>query len=282
MVKVLSQAAGTTSQVSRHMDYVSREGELDLETDDGWRLSSPQAGAQLVADWNLYLPAPGSAEAATRGDRRKPRLVHKLVFSMPRGTPPKAVLGAVRAFAREEFGLKHRYVMALHTDEPHPHVHLIVKAVSEEGVRLNIRKQTLRCWRAAFAAHLRARGVDANATERAVRGSTHQNRKTGIYRAAERGESTFLRQRASAFQRAPHEASARERAIKAQLLASRREVEEGWWYLAEVAHRSGLQDVARDITRFIEYLPRVRTDREIQAGRPRKYYFEDLERSRLA
>ena len=35
---------------------------------------------------------------------------------------------------------KHRYAMVLHTDEPHPHVHMVVKAVSEEGVRLNIQK----------------------------------------------------------------------------------------------------------------------------------------------
>ena len=32
---------------------------------------------------------------------------------------------------RDEFGLTHRYAMALHTDEPHPHVHVLVKAVSE-------------------------------------------------------------------------------------------------------------------------------------------------------
>ena len=29
--------------------------------------------------------------------------------------------------------------MVLHTDEPHPHVHMVVKAVSEQGVRMNIR-----------------------------------------------------------------------------------------------------------------------------------------------
>ena len=71
---------------------------------------------------------------------RKGELVHKILFSMPAGTPPKKVLEAVKDFAREEFALKHRYAMVLHTDEPHPHVHMVVKAVSEQGVRLNIRK----------------------------------------------------------------------------------------------------------------------------------------------
>jgi len=49
---------------------------------------------------------------------------------MPAGTPPNKVLAAVKNFAREEFGLKHRYAMVLHTDEPHPHVHMVVKAMS--------------------------------------------------------------------------------------------------------------------------------------------------------
>ncbi|MBL8265036.1 MAG: relaxase/mobilization nuclease domain-containing protein [Steroidobacter sp.] len=40
---------------------------------------------------------------------------------------------AVRGLAREKFGRRHRYAMVLHTDEPHPHVHVVVKAVSEAG-----------------------------------------------------------------------------------------------------------------------------------------------------
>lgn len=82
---------------------------------------------------------------------------------MPAGTPPDKVLGAVRDFAREEFGTTHRYAMVLHTDEPHPHVHVVVKAVNEDGQRLNIRKETLRRWRREFARQLRAWGVAANA-----------------------------------------------------------------------------------------------------------------------
>ncbi|MFO1510205.1 MAG: relaxase/mobilization nuclease domain-containing protein [Steroidobacteraceae bacterium] len=98
-----------------------------------------------------------------------PRLVHKLVFSMPAGTNPESVLSAAQKFCREEFALKHRYVMALHTDEPHPHVHVVLKAVNEQGRRLNIKKATLQEWRAKFAAYLREQGVAANATPRRFR-----------------------------------------------------------------------------------------------------------------
>src|SRR5262249_29769580 len=122
------------------------------------------------------------ADLTPTGRRKPPKLVHKLVFSMPAGTPPAKLLAAVRNFAREEFALQHRYVLALHTDEPHPHVHIVVKAMSEQGVRLNIRNSTLREWRKKFARHLRAQGVAANATERAVRGEGRSNKLDGIYR----------------------------------------------------------------------------------------------------
>jgi type IV secretory pathway VirD2 relaxase len=112
------------------------------------------------------------------------------MLSMPPGTPAKGVLEAARNFAREEFALKHRYALVLHTDEPHPHVHLVVKAVSEQGVRLNIKKATLRAWRHEFARHLRQQGIAANATERAVRGETRVHKADGVYRAMLRGDSS--------------------------------------------------------------------------------------------
>src|SRR5580698_10370129 len=108
---------------------------------------------------------------------------------MPPGTPPLKVLEAVKRFAREEFALQRRYAMVLHTDEPHPHVHVLLKATSEQGRRLNIRKATLRHWRSEFARHLRELGVPANATERYVRGETGRLMPDGIYRASLRGDS---------------------------------------------------------------------------------------------
>ena len=84
----------------------------------------------------------------------------------------------------------------MHTDEADPHVHLVLKAVSEQGVRLNIKKATLRHWRLEFARNLRQLGVEANATERAVRGETRKAKSDGIYRASLRGESTYARAQA--------------------------------------------------------------------------------------
>ena len=53
---------------------------------------------------------------------------------MPRATDPEKVRRAVKSFANEAFALKHRYAMTLHTDQGHPHVHLVVKVMSEQGI----------------------------------------------------------------------------------------------------------------------------------------------------
>ena len=99
----------------------------------------------LREDWDLgVVEHRRRAVLRPQKDRAPPELVHKILFSMPPGAPSKEILAAVKNFAREEFGLKHRNAVVLHTDEPHPHVCMVVKAVSEHGERLNIRKATLR------------------------------------------------------------------------------------------------------------------------------------------
>ncbi len=47
---------------------------------------------------------------------------------MPPGTDPQKVLKAVRKLAMNEGQLKHCYAMALHMDDRHPHVHVVLKA----------------------------------------------------------------------------------------------------------------------------------------------------------
>jgi hypothetical protein len=54
--------------------------------------------------------------------------IHNVILSMPKGTDPAKLLSAGREFAREQFALKHRYALVLHTDPAHPHVHVVVKA----------------------------------------------------------------------------------------------------------------------------------------------------------
>jgi hypothetical protein len=76
----------------------------------------------------------------------------------------------VQKVARESF-TDHRYVMALHSHQANPHVHMVVRAESDVSARrLNPRKADLHRWRTEFAAQLRALGIEASATRQVVRG----------------------------------------------------------------------------------------------------------------
>jgi len=250
VVKVLPRHSNDLKAVGKHIDYIGRRGNLDLEGDDGERLRG-RVGAALLEEWDLDIDAvrrQGGLTAATT--RSPPKLVHKLMFSMPPGTPPQKVLKAVRNFAREEFYGQHRYAMVLHTDEPHPHVHLILKAISEQGVRLNIKKATLRHWRSQFASQLRGLGVAANATERAVRGVRRSALKDGIYRAHARGESTFLARRIES--RLDGRATGESRSTYAmqKSLSTRAEILRSWRLVADLLDKKGENRLALEVSAF--------------------------------
>jgi hypothetical protein len=263
MVKVLSRGGQNLAAVRRHVDYLSRGGRLEIET-DGDRLRGKELQRKLVDDWDLDLEdRRRGSDLTIPNSRRAPKLVHKLLFSMPPGTPPNKVLAAVRDFAREEFALKHRYGMVLHTDEPHPHVHVMVKAVSEDGMRLHIRKATLRTWRQEFARHLREHGVEANATERVIRGKANKSKKDGIYRAALRGASTYMENRFADVMRCLAERCVPIEAGKAKLVDSRQSVERGWRVLAQSLERQGERQLSERVNGFVETMRPPRTEREL-------------------
>jgi hypothetical protein len=136
---------------------------------------------------------------------------------------------------------------------------LVVKAVSEQGVRLNIRKATLRDWRRQFATHLREQGIPANATERAVRGASRVPRTDGVFRSDERDSSTYVQERLNSFVRRDRN---QPEPGRAQLVATRRTVEQGWYAVHDVLEREGYLDVARDIRRFLAQMQPPLTERE--------------------
>lgn len=263
MVKVLSRGGQDLKAVQRHLDYIGRKGEAEIETDEGERLKGRGVEKELLEDWDLDLDSHRRrADLDAASGRAPPKLVHKLMFSMPAGTPPDKVLAAVRAFAREEFALKHRYAMVLHTDEPHPHVHMVVKAVSEQGVRLNIRKATLRHWRSEFARKLRLLGVPANATERAVRGESRGTMKGGIYRASLRSDSRYVERRTQAVASALIAGTPLADSGKATLIRTRQWVERGWRATINLLLADGERAVAMRAKHFVAEMPVARTDAE--------------------
>ena len=268
MVKVLTQGSADLGAVRRHLDYIERKGEVELETDDGRLLFGLDTGDGLLDGWNLELEEGGSrTDLPAEPGKLRPRLVHKLVFSMPAGTPTDRVLAATRNFMREDFALQHRYVMALHTDEPHPHVHVVLKAVSEQGKRLHIRKATLREWREGFARQLCAVGVEANATPRQIRGEVAPRKTDGIYRASRRGESTHMRERARMAARTLAAGRAPVETGKAKLVMTRHEAQRAWNIVGDLLMQQGRPDLSAETRRFAARMPAPVTEREWTAAR---------------
>jgi hypothetical protein len=263
MVKVLSRGGQDSSAVQRHIGYIGRHGDLEIETDEGKALKGPSIGKDLLEEWDLDLDQHRRhAGLAAAHGRQPPKLVHKLMFSMPSGTPPEKLLTAVRNWAREQFALQHSYAMVLHTDEPHPHVHMVVKAVSEQGVRLNIRKDTLRSWRREFARHLRVQGVPANATERAVRGESRSPKTDGMYRASTRAESWRLRDRLQLVLGELAGGGIRVEGGKATLLETRRHVERGWAAASDALATQGDAELASQVRSFVAHMTPPKTEKE--------------------
>ncbi len=264
MVKI-SGGGRSAKAVAAHFKYIGRQ-EFEIETDHGEHIRGQEAQRALIADWELDLDAAESRSLYRSAAGRKPaKLVHNIVLSMPKGAPAAGVLEASRAFAREQFALKHRYALVLHTDQPHPHVHLVVKAVSEQGRRINIRKETLREWRRKFASHLRAQGIAANATERAVRGVTKPHKSDGIYRAMRAGRSSHMRGRAESVAAALHAGNMRVEPGKNRILATRRDVVRHWLGVQEALRAEGREGLADEVGRFVASMPPARTEREWMA-----------------
>jgi hypothetical protein len=266
MVKV-SGGAKSLRGASAHLRYIDRQGRLEIETDQGEGLRGQGTERQLLADWDLDV-LDADARSPYRGvpGRRPAKILHNVVLSMPSGTSPKKLLAASRAFAREQFALEHRYAMVLHTDQDHPHVHLVIKAVSEDGRRLNIRKATLREWRREFARQLRAEGVAANATERAVRGETRKPLRDGIYRAARRSESRHIQQHVERVLKQLKNGGLQAESRKAKLVATREAVVRGWHAVADSLPMSGQGQLAEKTWKFIGSMQPPVTDQERTAG----------------
>ncbi|MEX3844285.1 relaxase/mobilization nuclease domain-containing protein [Paraburkholderia sp. BR10882] len=183
MVKITNKASGAQGMgaVRRHLRYISRNGKVELEDQDGMVVLGREALRDLTHAW--HLGGWGIPEESRR------REVFNVLLSMPPGTNRQAVRDAARAFAAGEFGDGRRYVFAAHDDEAHPHVHLSVQVRGPDGRRLNPRKQDLQRWRERFAGQLRELGVEANATPRHARGETRRYSKQAVVQMMARGET---------------------------------------------------------------------------------------------
>lgn len=276
MVKV-SGGGKNMKHIKAHMDYISRNGEVEIEDENGDLHKGVEAVRDVRDAW-----AKGKIGIPYEGEKRKEAF--NIVLSMPAGTDRQSVKDAARAFAKEQFGSNHQYVFAAHDDEQHPHVHLAVKAVGHNGVRLNPRKGDLQEWRELFAEKLRDQGIEANATPRRARGIVQKAEKQVVrhinhdYAAGKR--KAPARVTASQQQQAQQEAQGerkQENPAQASIEAGRKDVQRAYGQIARELAKGDDDDkrLALDIVKFVQQMPPP-----ISRHEQRVMLLEETERSR--
>ena len=174
MVKVTGGGRGMKA-IAAHFRYISKNGRLEIEDERGQTMRGKDSLREVADDWRF-----GGSLIEDTSTRRE---AFNIMLSMPRGTDPASVQWAAREFAKAEL-VDHKYVMVLHDHQANPHVHISVRTESKHGRRLNPRKTDLHRWRETFAAKLRERGIEAEATRQATRGATRNHPELWQVKAA--------------------------------------------------------------------------------------------------
>jgi type IV secretory pathway VirD2 relaxase len=265
MVKITGFSKGGGA-VKANLDYITRNGKVELEDSKGNTYLGKESVKEFFNNWDDF---------DQQRKNKNQRDTMKMVLSMPAGTDAEALKKAARDFVKKEFSVNHEYAFALHTDDKHPHVHLVVKTLGFDQKRLNPRKADIQHWRESFAEKLNDRGIDAVATPRAIRGKVKKS-EAQILRHIEQEEakrkprvSTVLdAQRKEALSEVKAERNgdktqpnAWDSAIKKQ----QKEVIKNWHDLADELQKQPDQDdkiLAKKIRIFADNLPDVKTRRE--------------------
>ena len=276
--EVMVKITGRTKDVAHlksHLAYITRNGELDAETEQGAALTGRSGLKDLQQRWE--------DDAGLDDKRRRDgSLSINIILSMPAGTDAGSVKDSARAFAIETFGHNHDYVFVQHLDNKHPHVHLTVRSLGHDGKRLNPRKADLQAWRERFAGELRLRGIAAEATPRRTRGRV---------RKADRGAVLAMRKRKitpEVDRLARKEVLSEVRGGRAtkhpwddQIKSRQEAIRRSYLDYAAELQRSGApadRELARQVRQFITDMPAVET-RRVRLIKDLNEYTQDRQRN---
>jgi len=258
MVKVSGNTKGA-GHVQAHLDYISRNGNVEIENERGEVLKGKSAVRSLAKDW--------TQDAGKK--RKNTRETTNIVLSMPPGTEPKGVKKAVRDFAKNQFGGNYQYVMALHTDTESPHVHLTVKNLGYDGRRLHVKKGDPQVWREGFARNLERHGIAAEATPRATRGVVRKGVSQVIKHMRDRGltpatDQAKIRQLVQEITNESKGEPAPARPWENKIKERQTHVRKAWLTAAKDLNQSDQaeeRELATDIAQFVSAMPPLKTER---------------------
>lgn len=169
VIKVTSYGKGF-DKVMGHLQYISREFDLPLETQDKTLLLTREESIDLLASW----------QASYFDNRKNSRDTVHYVFSAPPGTQRGQFKAITREFLSEEYEGEHDYLFVEHDDTEHPHIHAVVCIRSIQGRKLDPRKKYLQTMRKRFAEKCRDNGIMLASSRRFERGISGKSSKSEL------------------------------------------------------------------------------------------------------
>ena len=152
-------------------------------------------------------------------------------------------------------------MIALHTDTKNPHVHLTVKNLGYDQTRLHIPKGKTQEWRESFASHLRQHGVEAEATQRIVRGVTRKGTVGVVKQMLKRQVQPEVIKQKIEEARADKARSAQDSVWRSKIQSRQEKARQDWTNLAEVLEKTDAA-LAEGVRSFVEKMPKIETERE--------------------
>ena len=178
----ISSYSHSAGAVWDRVNYIARDGELEVETPHGEKLTQAEL-EERVEGWRTET-----------GARRREQISMSAVVSFPQGVDQEQATEAARQFFQEAFADNHDYVFAGHTDANNFHVHVVVQSAGHDGKQLRIRRDELQDLRMLYAEKAAEQGIELDASPRWARGLEAERQKgLGIEGIERRGETPVLR-----------------------------------------------------------------------------------------
>lgn len=162
--KIGKRYAGSRASAKNMVDYISRDGDLELLDQDGNPVQTDEEREWLLDDWSDSFT-----------DRAKPRIAAHMIISAPEGSSVADVKKASKEWGRESLS-EYDYVQVTHTDEPHPHTHFIV-ARRPGGPRLSFGPKDIRKMKDCWAKIGSRNNIPMVSSSRLERGKTRKSLK---------------------------------------------------------------------------------------------------------
>jgi len=242
MVKITSFGKNA-EKVAAHLDYISRQGDVEVFDARGDNLSqiSDDLGLdprKVLLNYADELSQEGNdgARADKKRGRPRDRVTMNMMLSMPEGTDTGAFELAVRDFLSTQFDTN-EHVYAFHDDKSHYHAHVVVRLEGIDGRWLNPRKADLQEWRENFAESLERHGIAAGASPAYSRGKGKGSYRRDLEETRKRGT-----------RRRPLQSPTYDADVEAKAIEKRAEA---WTRLAGHYAQAGDQEAATAIRDYV-------------------------------